>query len=189
MRRLWAVLLLNAATVLAAPVPPTKAALSADVHLRTWFHADAKAQEKIARAQALTFVEPDLKDAVADGRASAPKPRRRPDCKSLQDCAVPPLAVDVPAGEAVEPAVLAMMRPWIWLAEGKGVRLGVAHAAAESPALLNMNIQGLGLSSVGLNIKRRAEGGVHLWFSRGGELAGVYARARNELQGAPALGR
>jgi hypothetical protein len=43
---------------------------------------------------------------------------------------------------------------------------------------VTVNLSGLGLSDIGLNIKARPEGGVHLWFSRGLEMAVVYSRER-----------
>jgi hypothetical protein len=183
-RRIGIVLLLNAAPLLAAPVQPSKVALAADARLRAWLAADAKVQEKLARAEAPSFVEPDLKDAVADRPVRPPelKAPPQPDCQDFHDCAVPPLAMDIPAGEPVEPAILALMQPWIWLADAKGVRLGVAPADAKSQGLLAMNIQGLGLSGVELDIAPRPEGGVHLWFSRGFELAVAYSRERGAIK-------
>jgi hypothetical protein len=179
LRLVAAFLLVSAVPLRAAPVQPSKIALAAEERLHSWLAADPKVQEKISRAQApAPFpIEDDLKDSVAD-QPSGPKDPQPAECQNLQGCATPPLAVDVPAGEAVEPAIHAMMRPWILLADAKGVRLGIARGS-DSEALLAMNIQGLGLSGVGLNIAPRPEGGVHLWFSRGLELAALYSRERD----------
>jgi hypothetical protein len=182
-RGLCAILLLNAAPLLASPVQTAKPALAPVEHLRAWLAANPVVQAKLSRDKTPSFVEPDLKDSIADRPVAEESSHRQPECPDLPGCAVPPLAMDVPAGEPVEPAILAMMRPWIWLADAKGVRLGVAHAAPESPAVLAMNVQGLGLSGVGLNISPRPEGGVHLWFSRGFELAAAYSRERAEIYG------
>lgn len=183
----WVILLLHAAPLLASPVQTAKPALAPVDHLRAWLAASPAVQEKLSRVKAPSFVESDLKDAVADRPVEAANSPRQPKCPDLQGCAVPPLAMDIPVGEPVEPAILAMMKPWIWLADAKGVRLGVAHADPESPIVLAMNIQELGLSRVGLNIAPRPEGGVHLWFSRGLELADVYTRERGEIYGPVAL--
>ena len=43
-------------------------------------------------------------------------------------------------------------------------------------------MQGLGLQGVELNIAPRPEGGVHLWFSRGLELATLYSREHDALK-------
>jgi hypothetical protein len=199
-RGIWAALLLNAAPLLAAPVQPLQAARAGEVRLRAWLAANPELQAKLARAVASSFVEPDLKDAVADrpvessrlgddARQPGLKAPPQPDCRDFQGCAVPPLAMDVPPGEPVEPAILAMMKPWIWLADAEGMRLGVDHADAESQALLSMNIQGLDLTGVGLNVAPRPEGGVHLWFSRGFELAFAYSRERDRIVGGAARNR
>ena len=184
----FAVLLLNTAPLLAAPVQPSKAAVAPDAHLRAWLAADPKVQEKLARMKAPSFVEPGLKDAVAD-RPADPPSGLKPDCRDLKSCVIPPLAMDVPAGEPAEPAVLAMIQPWIWLADAKGVRLGVAHADAESTMLLAVHLPGLGLPSMELDISPRPEGGVHLWFGRGSELEAVYSRERAELNSLAAQSR
>jgi hypothetical protein len=82
-----------------------------------------------------------------------------------------------------------MMRPWIWLADAKGARLGVAHGEAGSQTLLAMNLEAFGLSGVELNVASRPDGGVHLWFSRGFELAFTYSRERDGIKGVAALSR
>jgi hypothetical protein len=183
-------LLLNAAPLLAASSGTSKAARAANERLSAWLTADRGVQAKLARAKAPSFVEPDLRDAVADAPVPSEPAERRPilrigrtsSCRNLRDCAVPPLAMDVPAGAPVEPAVLAMMRPWIWLAEAKGARLGVAHTGQTSQALLAMNLEELGLSGVGLNIAPRPGGGVHLWFDRESEVAMVYFLERGDMR-------
>jgi hypothetical protein len=50
-----------------------------------------------------------------------------------------------------------------------------------------MNLQGVGLAGVGLNIEPRPEGGVHLWFSRAFELAAAYSREHDALEDRSAL--
>jgi hypothetical protein len=177
------------------PVSPSQTAVIADDRLRAWLAADPKVREKINQAQAATpvFADPDLKDAIADRPVDAESQRqelmarlpgmkapRKLGCQDFASCTVPPLALDIPAAEPVEPAIRAMLRPWIWLADARGTRLGVAPAGSDQ-AVLAMNIQNFGISGVELNIAPKPEGGVHLWFSRGLELAELYSRERDAL--------
>jgi hypothetical protein len=179
-----AALLLCASAARAQPSRPASSvqtATIADDRLRVWLTTDPKVREKITRTQDATpvFVEPVLKDAVSDG-PSMQAPLQL-GCRDFTTCLMPPLALDLPAGANIEAAIRAMVRPWIWLADAKGVRLGVAPARPESQSILLMNIQGLSLSGVGLNITPRKGGGVRLWFSRGSELAALYAREHAAL--------
>jgi hypothetical protein len=193
-----AALLLTASPALSSSMQSSRTVTVGEVRLRGWLDADAVLQDKLARAAAPSFVESDLKDSVAD-RPLNPESSRsgmadvkalpQPECQDFQSCSVPPLAMDVPAGQPIEPAILAMMRPWIWLADAKGARLGVAHADAGNQTLLAMNLQAFGLLGVELNVAPRPEGGVHLWFGRGFELAFVYSRERDGIKGVAALGR
>ena len=121
----------------------------------------------------LLRAEPSKTAAAADDRLRALLA-----CQDFETCAVPPLAMDIPAGEPVEHAIRAMLRPWIWLADARGARLGVAPVEADGAAVLAVNIGGFGLKDIELNIEPAAEGGVHLWFSRALELSEVYARER-----------
>lgn len=187
---------LCAVLLLCAPLlraEPSKAAAAADDRLRALLASDAKVREKIGKTQssAPVFAETGLKDAVAD-RPVDPAGERREllarlpglraprvaGCQDFETCAVPPLVMDIPAGEPVEHAIRAMLRPWIWLADARGARLGVAPVEADGAAVLAVNIGGFGLKGVELNIEPSAEGGVHLWFSRALELAEIYARER-----------
>jgi hypothetical protein len=197
------VLLLCAPALRAQTAPsasPSQTSMIADDRLRAWLATDSKVREKISRTQdaaqtAPALADPDLKDAVADRPIDAESARRellsrlpgvsapRPmGCQDFQSCTVPPLALDIPAGDSVEVAIRAMVRPWIWLADARGTRLGVAPAVPGSPAVLAMNLQGLGLQGVELNIAPRPEGGIHLWFSRGLELATLYSREHETLR-------
>jgi hypothetical protein len=199
---LCAVVLLCAPALRAQPqaaASPSQTSVIADDRLRAWLATDSKVRQKIARTldeahSAPALADPDLKDAVADQPVDAESSRRellarlpgvsapRPmGCQDFQSCAVPPLALDIPAGQSVEAAIRAMVRPWIWLADARGTRLGVAPAGSGSQAVLAMNLQGLGLQGVELNIAPRPEGGVHLWFSRGLELATLYTREHDAI--------
>jgi hypothetical protein len=202
--RYTAALLLLCAPALRAqpsqPASPSKTAVIADDKLRAWLATDKKIREKISRTQvtahaAPVFADPDLKDSVADipakgenarqdllGRLPGLQGPKQMGCQDFQSCTVPPLALDIPAGESVEAAIRAMVRPWIWLADARGTRLGVAQAGSGAQAILAMNMQGLGLKGVELNIAPRPEGGVHLWFSRGLELATLYSREHDAIQ-------
>ncbi len=179
------VLLLCTPALRAQPTQPassSQTAIIADDRLRAWLATDPDIQEKITQAQNATpvFADPDLKDAVADRPADTAISQQL-GCQDFKNCAVPPLALDIPAGEPVEPAIRAILRPWIWLADARGARLGVMPAGEEGEGVLAMNLKSLGLSGVELNIKPRPEGGVHLWFSRGLELATLYSREHDAL--------
>jgi len=165
------------------------------------------AQEQPAPATAQTFyprthpdfafADPSLKDAVADIPAQNDTERelcallaRLPGmptwpaqgCRSYPDCDVPPLALDIEANEPMQPAIRALLRPWLWLAEARGRRLSVAaspETLGKGQRLLDMSLKDFGLEKVGLRIMPRPEGGFHLWFDRGFELAEVYSRERN----------
>ena len=187
--------LLCVAPLRAEPVQPSHTAVVADDRLRAWLAVDPKVREKINRTQAAAPVvaDPDLKDAIADRPVDAQSQRRelmarlpgmkaprQMGCQDFTTCSIPPLAMDIPVGENVETAIRAMLRPWIWLADARGTRLGVTPAGSDQ-AVLAMNIQSLGMSGVELNIAPRPEGGIHLWFSRGLELAEIYSRERDAL--------
>lgn len=183
---LCAVFLLCAPALRAEPpqtASPSQSEVTADQRLRVWLAYDDTAHAKISRAQNAkpALADEDLKDAIAD----QPKAPRQMGCKDFQSCPNPPLALDIPAGESVETAIRAMVRPWIWLTDARGTRLGVAPTGAGSQAVLALNMQGLGLSGVELNIEPRPEGGVHLWFSRGLELAAIYTHEREALAPRP----
>ncbi len=167
-----------------APPAPSEVAIAADSRLSAWIAKDAALQEKLARAGALAFVEPDLKDAVADCRAEAPASRRA-ECPDLVTCAAPPLSLELSAGDPVEPAIHALMRPWIWLTDAAGAGLRLTHADPRTATLFDMELRGLGLSGVGLNIEPRPQGGVRLWFDRAPALAALYARERDRLRLSP----
>ena len=196
---LCTVLLLCAPALRAQPVPqaaPSKTAVIADDRLRAWLAVDPKVREKINQAQdaAPTAADLDLKDAVADRPVDAQSQRqelmarlpgmkapRRLGCQDFTTCSVPPLAMDLPAGESVETAIRAMLRPWIWLADARGTRLGVTSAGSDQ-AVLAINLKELGIAGVELNIAPKPEGGIHLGFSRSLELAEIYSREREALK-------
>jgi hypothetical protein len=178
----------------AQPASPSQTAVTADDRLRAWLEYDSTAHEKICRVQNAkpALADEDLQDAVADMPADAGSSRQdllarlpglkapqQMGCQDFQSCTVPPLALDIPAGESVETAIRAMVRPWIWLADARGIRLGVAPATSGDQAILALNMRALGLQGVELNIAPRPQGGVHLWFSRGLELATLYSRERD----------
>jgi hypothetical protein len=185
MRDAAVIFLLCAAPLRAAPANDSQIAIVAESRLRAWLANDPKVQEKITRAKnaTQTLAERNLKDVVVNGPQKA-RSRRPSDCLDFKSCPVPPLVMNLPGGADVEKAIRAMVRPWIWLADTKGVRLGVAPAGSDAQTILLMNIQKLGLSSVALNITPRKEGGVHLWFSRGSKLAALYSREHAALQAA-----
>ena len=174
LRNAAVILLLCAAPLRAEPVRPSQTALVADDRLRAWLATDPKVREKISRTQ---NAESSRRGLLA--RLPAPQ---QSGCQDFTTCSAPPVAMDLPAGESVETAIRAMLRPWIWLAEARGVRLGVAPDGSEGQTLLAMDIRSLGLSSVELNIAPRPEGGVRLWFSRGLTLAALYAHEHAALQ-------
>ncbi len=172
--------LFAAAPLSAAPVRPAMHALNAEERLVVWLASNPSVRQKLGHIQAVAapFADPSLKDAVADQPAIV-KAAPRIGCRNLASCAVAPVSMDVPAGAAVEPAIRALLRPWIWLAEARGARLGIAPAAG-AETLLAINLKGI--AGAGLNIRPNPEGGYHLWFSNGLELGVTYARERGAFQ-------
>ena len=194
--------LVCAAPLRAQSSSPSQTAVRADDRLRLWLASDPRVRVRIDQAQSVVvpaeqpapalFADPDMKDALADrpqspaesrrqllGRLPGLQAPRQMGCPDFTGCAVPPLALDIVPGESIEQAIRCLLRPWIWLADVRGIRLGVAPASAdEKEGVIAMNLKELGLTDVSLNVKSRPEGGFHLWFSRGLELASLYDRER-----------
>ncbi|MFA6003141.1 MAG: hypothetical protein WC881_03645 [Elusimicrobiota bacterium] len=206
---LW--LNLAAASAEASSMRLPRSASRAEDRIRSWLQTDAAIRERLARAEtaadqaaprpSAVFADPDLKDAVADAPARPDPERERRrllahlpgmkapaalGCSDFKSCSAPPLAWDVAPGEPLEPAIRALLRPWLWLQEGRGRRLSLSEAAPEAQTaamqrVLKMELKDLALSDVGLNMRVRDDGGVHIWFDRGLELAEVYSRLRERL--------
>lgn len=176
----------------------------AEDRLRSWLERQPQVRGKITQIEnqrerdaarpRFELADYDLKDAVADTPAATAGDRkilsrlpglRAPEnrgCASFAQCAQPPLALDLSAGEPILPAIRALLRPWLWLQQARRRRLHVSTAPPhETSRILTMSAADLALRDVGLNIAPRLEGGVHLWFDRGLELASVYAQAREAL--------
>jgi len=206
--RVCALLLVCAAPLRADPIRLSEYSAKAEDRLRAWLDQDAGVRAKlgqVAAAQApaaqaaapAPFADPDLKDAVAEAPQPDQKAARRQllsrlpglaapqsqGCASPEECRVPPLVMDIAPGGSIEPAIRAMVRPWIWLADERGLRLAVAPAPkSEAGQVLVLKLKGLGPSGTALNIRPRPEGGFHLWFDRAFELAEAYAREQAAAQ-------
>jgi len=200
--RAGAVLLLCGTSLYASPVKLPKASVRAEDQLRVWLDQEPAIRAKLGLVQAqatavpAVFAEPDLKDAVRDSGAPDPERSRRellarlpglqassvPVCRDLAGCSAPLLSQDVAAGEPLEPAIRALLRPWLLLAEAQGRRISVTPAVGpESQRILTVNLAAGGRSGVGLNAQARPAGGVHLWFDQALELAEAYSRQRAAL--------
>ncbi|MDD5656575.1 MAG: hypothetical protein PHF00_04900 [Elusimicrobia bacterium] len=167
-----------------------KGAAKAEDSLRLWLGRQdslRRTVDEAAQSAAPALVEDGLKDALADAPAGREallerlpglRRPRTPVCRSLSDCAVPPLALDVEAEEPVEPAVRELLRPWLWLAQARGQRMKVSAAPAGDRRLLEFSIPKLGIKSATVSVAPRPLGGVRLRIDRGLELAEVYSRER-----------
>lgn len=208
------ILSLAAASADAASVRLPVSAGQAEDRIRSWLQTDGAIRERLSDTEAAAeqaapkgaaaadiLVEPDLKDALAEVPAQPDPARERqellkhlpgiknPDflgCTDFKSCNTPALALDVAPGEPLEPAVRALLRPWLWLQEARGQRLAVSVPGpdTETTALsraLRMDIKDPALSDIGLNMSVRGDGRVHIWFDRGLELAELYSRLRESL--------
>jgi hypothetical protein len=192
-----ALCLIGSTPAAAAVLELPKASLKAEKKLSRWLTGEKTVRKRIARLQTQTaaagtadyalptaLTDRDLKDAVTDAQASAGKAREpggsRPiGCRDFSDCRMPTLELDTQSGDRLEPAILAMLRPWLLLAEFRGQHL-VLTCARESagPELFSMSIPSFDLVDVRLNVEARPGGGTHVWFDRGLELAEIYSRQR-----------
>jgi hypothetical protein len=171
--------------------------LKAEKKLNRWLNHESAVRKKIARLQAqadgaganaysisAALTDRDLKDALADAPASGleapePGPSRPMGCMSFSDCEMPTLELDTQAGERLEPALIAMLRPWLFMAEFRGQHMVLACARESAGAeIFSMSIPSFELVDVRLNVEARPGGGYHLWFDQGLELAEIYARQR-----------
>ena len=171
-----------------------KGSARAEESLRAWIGRQDSIREAIGKAAQTPkpiFAEDDLKDALADGAAPGGRQAllarlpglRQPrahGCPNLEECAAAPLALDLEAGEPVEPAVRELLRPWLWLAQARSGTLSISPVPAGDPGLLEFSIPKLGLEGVALNIAPGPAGGARLWLGRGPELADLYARQRSQ---------
>ncbi|HBT62367.1 MAG TPA: hypothetical protein DEB40_11545, partial [Elusimicrobia bacterium] len=126
---------LLSASAMRLPQSPFKA----EKKLGRWLKREPSVREKISRIIAqnpaagsyafpAALAEMGLKDALADipaveeRRTGASRPRPM-GCANFSECRLPPLELDTVSGEPLEPAIQAMLRPWLWLAEAVGRRL------------------------------------------------------------------
>ena len=192
-----ALCLIGSAPAAAAVLDLPKASLKAEKKLSRWLTGESTVRKRIARLQTRTadaltadyalptaLTDRDLKDAVTDVQASAgkarePGPSRPMGCMNFSDCHMPTLELDTQAGEHLEPALLAMLRPWLLLAEFRGQHLVLTCTReSASPEIFSMSIPSFALVDVRLNAEARPGGGFHIWLDRGLELAEIYSRQR-----------
>jgi hypothetical protein len=189
--------LVGQAPLSAATLDLPVSTLKAEKKLHRWLNHDSTLKDTIARLQARStaasaepqsipdfLAERDLKDALADDRApSSPSNAARPmGCGDFPSCRMPVLELNLQTGEPLEPAILAMLKPWLWLAENRGQHLLLASARSnQEEAVLSMSIPGFDLADVRMNAEVRPGGGMRVSFERGLELGETYSRQRGTI--------
>ncbi|MFI5363295.1 MAG: hypothetical protein ACHQ49_15115 [Elusimicrobiota bacterium] len=181
-----------------------QASIKAEKKIRRWLKSDSAVRRIVARLQTQesgaasaayslppALADRDLKDAVADAPAPSAKDggagwRRAPDaplgCADFPSCRSPILEMETQPGQKLEPAVLAMLRPWLWLAEFRGRHLVLTPVREDAETeLFLLTIPGFDMADVRVNAEARPGGGVHLWLDRGLELGETYSRQRGYL--------
>lgn len=169
----------------------------AEDSLRRFIEHDPSLKARLAEASArqdalLAQVrDSDLRDAVADSdiprddrlqieqlpgmKALAPHA-----CRTLSDCAVPELALDVADDELLADSVRRLVRPWMLLQQARGASLELSAAQFGDEAL-NLTLEGLGTTSFTLNVSPRLLGGFKVWFDQPLVLASLYGRERDAV--------
>jgi hypothetical protein len=166
----------------AATIELPRSTLKAEKKLHRWLNHESAVRDRIAALQTQADAESDLKDAVSDTPESAAPAPRNLGCEDFPSCRVPILELDTQPGEPLEPAVLAMLKPWIWLAEFRGKHLVLTTARKDGGAeVFTMSIPGFDLRDVQIKAVVRPAGGLHLAFDRGLELDETYSRQRGTL--------
>lgn len=147
--------------------------------------------------------ESDLRDAVSDfsgdalrrGLESSQGSRRKallsalpgmapasePACRTVVDCAVPDLALDVPDARRLSDSVRRLVRPWMVLQQARGADIELSPLEGPGDAALALRLRGLEDQPLVLNVSPRLLGGFSVWFDRPFVLAALYDRERSSL--------
>lgn len=131
----------------------------------------------------------DLRDSVADksgpeelklqlSRLPGMKAPLAPVCRSLGDCAVPDLALDVADSERLPDSVRRLVRPWMLLQQARGSSVEIT-AASTGDAVLTLTLKDLDAPPLTLNVSPRLLGGFKVWFDSPLVLASLYGRERD----------
>ena len=164
--------------------------------LRRFIEQDARLKARLAEAR-----DSDLRDSIADKSgpeelkrrlAQASGARREsiieqfpgmkapaaPVCRSLGDCAVPELALDVADSARLPDSVRQLVRPWMLLQQARGSSV-VITPAQTGDAVLTLKLKGLDAAPLTLNVSPRLLGGFKVWFDSPLVLASLYGRERD----------
>lgn len=101
-----------------------------------------------------------------------------PVCRSLGDCAVPELALDVMDASRLPDSVRQLIRPWMLLQQARGSSIVLTPASA-GDAVLTLKLKGLDAAPLTLNVSPRLLGGFKVWFEQPLVLASLYGRERD----------
>ena len=101
-----------------------------------------------------------------------------PVCRTLGDCAVPELAMDVTDAARLPDSVRQLVRPWMLLQQARGSSV-VITPAKTGDAVLTLKLKGLKAAPLTLNVAPRLLGGFKVWFDSPLVLASLYGRERD----------
>lgn len=156
-----------------------------DPSLKARFDDAAKREESLLAE----IRDPDLRDSVADTSGAedlknrlsrlpgmqAPPP---PVCRSLGDCAVPELALDVTDSARLPDSVRRLVRPWMLLQQARGSAVEITPVST-GDAVLTLKLKDLDAPPLTLNVSPRLPGGFKVWFAQPLVLASLYGRERD----------
>ncbi|OGS01411.1 MAG: hypothetical protein A2V88_13820 [Elusimicrobia bacterium RBG_16_66_12] len=131
----------------------------------------------------------DLRDSVADKSGTEElklrlsqfpgmKAPQAPVCRSLGDCAVPELALDVADSARLPDSVRRLVRPWMLLQQARGSSVEITPAST-GDAVLTLKLKDLDAPPLTLNVSPRLLGGFKVWFDQPLVLASLYGRERD----------
>ena len=99
-------------------------------------------------------------------------------CRTLGDCAVPELALDVADAARLPDSVRRLVRPWMLLQQARKSSVEITPAST-GDAVLTLKLKGLDASPLTLNVSPRLMGGFKVWFDSPLVLASLYGRERD----------
>jgi len=101
-----------------------------------------------------------------------------PSCRTLSDCAVPDLAMDVADSSLLPDSVRRLVRPWMLLQQARGSSVEISTFET-GDAVLSVKLKGLDAAPLTLNVAPRLLGGFKVWFDQPLVLASLYGRERD----------
>lgn len=195
----------------AAPAPTRLSGGSkAEDKLRRFVEQDAalKARlEEASRREEAYFAEmreSDLRDAVSDNvpteslrsaleKSSADRRKEAlsvlpgmkaagaPVCRTITECPVPELALDVSDARRLPDSVRRLVRPWLVLQQARGSEVILSAVEGPGDAALTVRLKDLDAQPLVLNVSPRLLGGFKVWFERPLVLAALYGQEREAV--------